>query len=73
MLFVLAEWSRQDATSKLFKNLYDGSAKAYPNGANMLFIPLNEGALNSTPYREKIIIQSWQIHCLQSSVQHQWP
>jgi hypothetical protein len=55
MLFVSAERSRQEEVSNLFKASYDGTQKAYPNGANMLYIPINDGTLNSTPYRQKIL------------------
>jgi hypothetical protein len=43
MIFVSAEQSKTKETVDLFKALYDGSPKAYPNGYMMLFIPLIDG------------------------------
>ncbi len=54
MLFISAEKSKQDKASTLFKQIYDGARKSYPNGYMMLYIPILE-IVNSSPYfRAKI-------------------
>jgi hypothetical protein len=55
MIFISAEQSRASETSELFKKLYDGSPKAYPNGYMMLFIPLLEGHQPSNEFQAKIL------------------
>jgi hypothetical protein len=55
MLFVLAEKSQQDKVVEFFKQVYNGSPKAYPNGSMMIFIPLRDGTSMSTEYRSKIL------------------
>lgn len=41
MMFVCCEKSKQLHAAEFFSNLYDGTAKEYPNVIMMLFIPLN--------------------------------
>jgi hypothetical protein len=55
MLFVSAKKSRQEEVSDLFKSMYDGTQKNYPNATMMLFIPLQEIKLSSPDLRKKII------------------
>jgi len=55
MIFISAEQSKAKETLELFKKLYDGSPKAYPNGYMMLFIPLMDGDIHSTEFRSKIL------------------
>jgi hypothetical protein len=54
MLFVSSEKSKQQELVEHFKRLYDGSKKSYPNGSMMVFIPINDGSLASSTYRDKI-------------------
>ncbi len=55
MLFVLGERSHQEVITNIFKTLYNGAPKEYPNGAMMVFLPLTDGSLYSLEYRTKII------------------
>jgi hypothetical protein len=55
MIFVNAEKSKQNAVSTFFRTLYDGSPKEYPNGAMMMYIPLNEGTLYTPEERLRYI------------------
>jgi hypothetical protein len=55
MLFIMGEKSRQNDIAAHFRALYDGTPKEYPNGAMMLFIPLNEGTTYSPEERTKYI------------------
>jgi hypothetical protein len=54
MLFVSAEKSKQDEVSQLFKSIYDGSQKSYPNGAMMVFIPISNLYNSSPAFRAKL-------------------
>jgi hypothetical protein len=40
MLFISTECSKQEKVSSLFKKIYNGTKKGYPNGSMMLFVPL---------------------------------
>jgi hypothetical protein len=42
--------------SHLFKSIYDGTQKNYPNATMMLFIPLQEIKLSSPEFRKKYLI-----------------
>jgi hypothetical protein len=42
MLFVSSEKSKQEETSRLFKIIYDGTKKTYPDGSMLLFIPIKD-------------------------------
>lgn len=55
MLFIIGEKSRQNEIAAYFRNLYDGSPKEYPNGAMMVFIPLNEGTTYTPEERSRYI------------------
>jgi hypothetical protein len=55
MLFVSAEKSKVSQLTALFKSIYDGKPKAYPNGSMMVFIPFSEGTHSSADYRAKIL------------------
>jgi hypothetical protein len=55
MIFVSAEQSRAQETIDLFKQIYDGTPKAYPNGYMLLFIPLSEGQQPSPEFRSKVL------------------
>jgi hypothetical protein len=55
MIFVSAEKTKADEVSTLFRTIYDGKAKEYPNGAMMLFIPMNEDTQYTSDYRKKLI------------------
>jgi hypothetical protein len=54
MLFITGEKSRQNEIAAYFCTLYDETPKEYPNGAMMMFIPLNKGTIYTpeecTPY-----------------------
>jgi len=54
MLFISAERSKQNELTTLYKTLYNGSSKLYPNCTKMLFISLTYDTLSSTPFWEKI-------------------
>jgi hypothetical protein len=60
MTFVSAEQSKSKETVDLFKKLYDGSPKAYPNGYMMLFIPPIDGHQPSSKFRAKILFNHLQ-------------
>lgn len=55
MLFVSAERSHQEEVTNLFKKLYDGKKKMYPNGSIMLFIPHNTLSNASIVFKTKIL------------------
>ncbi len=55
MIFVSAEKTKTDEVAALFRTLYDGKSKAYPNGAMMLFVPFNEDVNYTVEYRKKLI------------------
>jgi hypothetical protein len=54
MLFVLAEKSKVPQLTTLFKSMYDGKPKAYPNVSMRVFIPFSEGTHLSADYQAKI-------------------
>jgi hypothetical protein len=54
MLFISARKSRQDKASTLFKQIYHGTRKSYPNGYIMLYIPILEIVNSSPDIRAKI-------------------
>ncbi len=62
MLFVSAEKSKQEQVTSIFKKLYDGSPKEYPNGSMMLFIPLHDNTHTSPEHQEKIIFNHNNYH-----------
>lgn len=68
MLFVSAEKSRKEDISEFFKQLYDGSSKAYPNGSMMIFIPLTDGTSMSTSYRSKILFNHNRFNGIEEAV-----
>jgi hypothetical protein len=43
MIFVSAERSKQDLVREIFKAIYDGTAKTYPRGEMLYFIPVHLG------------------------------
>jgi hypothetical protein len=55
MIFVTAERSKQDIVREVFKEIYDGSPKAYPRGEMMLFIPTRNSEQYSNEQRDKFI------------------
>jgi hypothetical protein len=55
LLFVSAERSKQDEVSSLFKAIYDGTKKTYPNGLVMIFIPTADIQKSNNDLRQKII------------------
>jgi hypothetical protein len=55
MIFVSAEKTKTDEVAALFRTIYDGKPKSYPNGAMMLFVPLNEDINYTVEYRKKLI------------------
>ncbi len=55
MIFVAAECSKQDTVREVFKKIYDGTAKTYPRGDMMFFIPTRNGEQYSEDQREKFI------------------
>jgi hypothetical protein len=55
MIFVSAKKTRTDEVAQLFRNIYDGKPKAYPNGAMMIFIPMNEDNQYTADYRKKLL------------------
>lgn len=55
MLFVSGERSHQETLINIFKTMYDGAPKEYPNGAMMVFLPLTDGSQYSPEYRTKIV------------------
>jgi hypothetical protein len=48
LLFVSSEKSKQEEVSALFKSIYDGTQKSYPNGSMMVFVPMAD-LCNSSP------------------------
>jgi len=68
MLFVSAEKSKQEEIVNLFKSIYDGSLKEYPNGSMMLFIPLQENAHTSPNYCSKILFNHDKFHVKEAVV-----
>jgi hypothetical protein len=54
MLFVSAERSKQEEVSKIFRYIYDGTQKSYPNGSMMMFIPIDVLYKSSNEFRNKI-------------------
>lgn len=55
MLFVSAEKSKQEEVSSLFKTIYDGTKKSYPNGSMMLFLSFKDMNTSSPDIRKKIL------------------
>jgi hypothetical protein len=55
VIFVSMEISEQQEMIGLFKQLYNGSPKAHPNGYMMLFIPLLENSAPTTGVCSKIL------------------
>jgi hypothetical protein len=55
MIFVSAEKSRTTEVATLFSTIYDGTPKAYPNGAMMIFLPMHEDTPYTPEYRQKLI------------------
>jgi hypothetical protein len=55
MIFVSTEKTKTEEVSNLFRTIYDRKPKAYPNGAMMIFIPMNEDTQYSPDYRKKLI------------------
>ncbi len=55
MIFISTERSKQDTVREIFKVIYDGTAKTYPRGEMMLFIPTRNGDQFTNEQREKII------------------
>ncbi len=55
MIFISAEKTKTDEVASLFRKIYDGKPKEYPNGAMMLFVPLNEDAQYTVEYRKKLL------------------
>jgi hypothetical protein len=55
MIFVSAEQSRFQEVSDIFKNIYDGTPKAYPNGCMMVFVPFANGNQESIALCQKIL------------------
>jgi hypothetical protein len=55
MIFVSAEQSHVQETIQLFKQIYNGTPKAYPNGYMLLFIPLLEGQQPTSKFRSKVL------------------
>jgi hypothetical protein len=55
MLFVSAEKSKQNEVTTLFKDIYDGSQKSYPNGSMMVFIPISDLYNSSPDFRTKLL------------------
>ncbi len=55
MIFVSAEQSIAKEMADLFKTIYDGNHKAYPNGYMMLFILLLEGQQPTSEIQSKIL------------------
>jgi hypothetical protein len=47
MVYITGEKSRQSEIAAYFCSLYVGAPKEFPNGATMMFIPLNEGTAYS--------------------------
>ncbi len=45
--------TRQERVSNLFKSIYDGTKKNYPNGSMMLFIPIQDTKLSSSSFWRK--------------------
>lgn len=55
MIFVSAERSKQEIVRETFKSIYDGTAKEYPRGEMLFFIPTRNGEQYSPEQREKFI------------------
>jgi hypothetical protein len=55
MIFISTERSKQDTVREIFKVIYDGTAKTYPRGEMVLFIPTRNGDQFTNEQREKII------------------
>lgn len=55
MLFVSAEKSQANEVANLFKNIYDGTPKSYPNRSMVLFISLFDIQHSSPEFRDKIV------------------
>jgi len=53
-LFVSAEKTKQDEVSSLFKQIYDGTGKSYPNGYMLLYIPIQDIVTSTPEVRAKI-------------------
>jgi hypothetical protein len=58
MLFISAERWKVPQLTALFKSIYDGKPKAYPNGSMMVFIPFSEGTHSSAKYHAKILFNN---------------
>lgn len=54
MMFVSAEKSKQEKVSHLFRTIYDGTQKSYPNGSMMLFVPISDLYHSSVAFRAKL-------------------
>jgi hypothetical protein len=68
MLFVSAENSKQDEVSFIFKQIYDGIKKSYPNRYMLLYMPFQD-ITNSTPeFRTKIAFNHEQYLRLSSAL-----
>ncbi len=55
MIFVSAERSKQDLVREIFKAIYDGTAKTYPRGEMLYFIPVHLGEQYTEKQRDKFI------------------
>jgi hypothetical protein len=55
MIFVSAERSKQEVVRDIFKRIYDGTAKEYPRGEMLFFIPTRNGEQYTPEQREKFI------------------
>jgi hypothetical protein len=55
MIFMSTEQSKAQETVTLFKQLYDGRPKTYPNGYMMLFILLLEGHQPTPEFHSKVL------------------
>lgn len=55
MIFVSAERSKQDLVREAFKSIYDGTAKSYPRGEMLYFIPVRMGEQYTTEQRDKFV------------------
>jgi hypothetical protein len=53
--FVSAEGSKQDKVNSVFKAIYDGIKKKYPNGLVMIFIPIADIHKSNNDLHQKII------------------
>lgn len=58
MIFVSAERSKQEQVRDIFKQIYDGTAKEYPRGDMLFFIPTRNGDQYTTEQRDKFIFNN---------------